>query len=139
MRAALRWTQERDLVSALRIASALYRFWETRGYAVEGRRWLDSLLAQAEREGVVLSEEMYCKALYAAADLAYAQQEYELASTLLEKIVSRLDFNEHPSEIAEAMNLQGLVALDLGDRRQGKATIDAVRRSSQTQLVKNAG
>jgi predicted ATPase/class 3 adenylate cyclase len=118
MRAALRWTQERDLVSALRIASALYRFWETRGYAVEGRRWLDGLLAQSETHLDAIPEEVYCKALYAAADLAYAQQEYHLATALLDKIVSTLDLSEHTSEIAEAMNLQGLIALDQGDRDQ---------------------
>ena len=105
MRAALRWTQERDLVSALRIASALYRFWETRGYAVEGRRWLDGLLAQAEHVRMRFPRKSTSKALYAAADLAYAQQEYDLATTLLDKIVSRLDLKEHTSEIAEAMNL----------------------------------
>jgi tetratricopeptide (TPR) repeat protein len=120
MRAALRWTQERDLVSALRIASALYRFWETRGYAVEGRRWLDSLLAQPETRLAAIPEGVYCKALYAAADLNYALQEYNLASTLLDRIGSRLDANEHPSEITEAMNLQGLIALDRGERARAQ-------------------
>ncbi len=116
MRAALRWTQERDLVSALRIASALYRFWETRGYAVEGRRWLDSLLAQAETRLDAIPEEVYCKALYATADLAQEQQEYELANRLLDRLLARLDVTEYPSEVADAINLQGLVALDLGER-----------------------
>jgi predicted ATPase/class 3 adenylate cyclase len=120
MRAALRWTQERDLVSAIRIASALYRFWETRGYAVEGRRWLDGLLARAESEGIALSDEVYSKAHIAAAYLAYAQQEYHSASTLLDQIVSRLDLEDHTPEIAEAMNLQGLVALEGGDRERAK-------------------
>jgi predicted ATPase/class 3 adenylate cyclase len=116
MRAALRWTQERDLVSSLRIASALYRFWETRGYAVEGRRWLDGLLAQAEREGVTFSEEGFGKAHIAAAYLAYVMQDYDHANTLLDKILSNVDVEEHPLEVAEAMNLQGLIALDRGDR-----------------------
>jgi predicted ATPase/class 3 adenylate cyclase len=120
MRAALRWTQERDLVSALRIASALYRFWETRGYAVEGRRWLDGLLAQAEREDIALSEEVFCKAHIAAAYLAYVQQDYDHANKLLELILSKVDAQEHSSEIAEAMNLQGLVALDRGERVRAK-------------------
>jgi predicted ATPase/class 3 adenylate cyclase len=120
MRAALRWTQERDLVSALRIASALYRFWETRGYAVEGRRWLDGLLTQAEAKSDAIPEEVYCKALYAAADLAYAQQDYGLATAFLDRILSRLSVDEHPSQVTEAMNLQGLVALDRGDRRRAK-------------------
>jgi len=116
MRAALRWTQERDLVGALRIASSLYRFWETRGYAVEGRRWLDGLLACAEQDGVTLTDEVYSKAHIAAAYLAYILQDYDYASTRLDRVVNRIDQLEHPSEVAEAMNLQGLVALDRGDR-----------------------
>jgi predicted ATPase/class 3 adenylate cyclase len=120
MRAALRWTQERDLVSALRIASALYRFWETRGYAVEGRRWLDDLLAQADRRFDAIPEEVYCRALYATADLAQEQQDYDLATTLLERLLSRLDWEEHTSLVADAINLQGLVALDRGDRTGAK-------------------
>jgi predicted ATPase/class 3 adenylate cyclase len=120
MRAALRWTQERDLVSALRIASALYRFWETRGYAVEGRRWLDGLLASAESEGIPLSEEVYSKAHIAAAYLAYVLQDYSQAGTLLDQVLESVDVREHPSEVAEALNLQGLVALDRGDREKAK-------------------
>jgi predicted ATPase/class 3 adenylate cyclase len=116
MRAALRWTQERDLVSALRIASALYRFWETRGYAVEGRRWLDSLLALAENEGITLSEEVFSKAHIAAAYLAYVLQDYDHANALLDRVHEKVNVVQHPSEIAEAMNLQGLVALDHGER-----------------------
>lgn len=120
MRAALRWTQERDLVSALRIASALYRFWETRGYAVEGRRWLDGLLAQVERESFALSKEVYSKAHIAAAYLAYVQQDYDHANTLLEKMLAKIDAQKHPSEVAEALNLQGLVALDHGERARAQ-------------------
>jgi predicted ATPase/class 3 adenylate cyclase/Tfp pilus assembly protein PilF len=120
MRAALRWTQERDLVSALRIASALYRFWETRGYAVEGRRWLDGLLTRGEERLDTIPEEVYSKALYATADLAQEQQEYDLATILLDRLLRRLDVKEHPSEVAEALNLQGLVALDRGAREYAK-------------------
>ena len=120
MRVALRWTQERDLVSALRIASALYRFWETRGYAVEGRRWLDGLLARAGNEGIVLSEEVYSKAHIAAAYLAYVLQDYDHANALLDQMVEKVDVQEHPSEVAEALNLQGLVALDRGERTRAK-------------------
>jgi predicted ATPase/class 3 adenylate cyclase len=120
MRAALRWTQQRDVVSALRIASALYRFWETRGYAVEGRRWLDGLLARVEQDNVALSEEIYSKARIAAAYLAYVQQDYDYANRLLDRMLGKVDIQEHPSEVAEAMNLQGLIALDRGDREQAR-------------------
>src|SRR5262249_44493835 len=45
-RAALAWLiGERDGTSALRMASALWRFWERRGYHREGCAWLEQALA----------------------------------------------------------------------------------------------
>lgn len=45
LRAALRWALERQPDAALRLAGALGIFWLIRGYAVEGRAWLDAALA----------------------------------------------------------------------------------------------
>jgi len=46
MRAALRWSlsDDGDKEVGLSIASALYRFWQTRGHLREGRRWMEALL-----------------------------------------------------------------------------------------------
>jgi non-specific serine/threonine protein kinase len=52
LRAALAWALESGAVEAgLRIAIALYRFWEIRGFVEEGLTWFERLIAQAD-EGI---------------------------------------------------------------------------------------
>jgi predicted ATPase/DNA-binding CsgD family transcriptional regulator len=52
LRAALAWSLSSDQIEAgLRITIALYRFWEIRGYVLEGMTWFERLLAQAD-EGI---------------------------------------------------------------------------------------
>jgi predicted ATPase/DNA-binding CsgD family transcriptional regulator len=52
LRAALAWALESGRIEAgLRIATALIRFWEIRGYVQEGLAWFEGLLAQAD-EGI---------------------------------------------------------------------------------------
>lgn len=47
-RAALGWAMETQRIDlALRLSSALWRFWELRGAISEGRRYLDAILARA--------------------------------------------------------------------------------------------
>src|SRR5439155_2207354 len=50
MRAALTWSlgAHDDTQAALRIAGALMRFWEMRGYMEEGSKWLDVALKQSD-------------------------------------------------------------------------------------------
>lgn len=51
LRAALAWALESGQIEAgLRIAIALSRFWEIRGYVQEGFSWFERLLAQADEE-----------------------------------------------------------------------------------------
>jgi predicted ATPase/DNA-binding XRE family transcriptional regulator/Tfp pilus assembly protein PilF len=45
IRAALHWTSENDIELGLRLASALWLFWELGSYVAEGRGWLAQMLA----------------------------------------------------------------------------------------------
>jgi non-specific serine/threonine protein kinase len=47
LRAALEWTAEHDADTGLRLAAALWRFWEARGHLSEGLRYLERLLQLA--------------------------------------------------------------------------------------------
>jgi predicted ATPase/DNA-binding XRE family transcriptional regulator len=73
MRAALAWALQAEAPSCLeagvRLAGALWRFWDIREHGVEGRRWLASLL---DRPGPV-APEVRALALDGAGCLAMAQ------------------------------------------------------------------
>jgi len=51
LRAALGWGVERHVEAGLRLASALWRFWEAHGYAHDGCDWLAQLLVRGETLG----------------------------------------------------------------------------------------
>jgi predicted ATPase len=66
LRAALDWLADSDESGeALRLAAALYRFWDQKRYLVEGRRRLESALRAAEHPAAARA-----KALTGAADFA---------------------------------------------------------------------
>ncbi len=82
LRAAHAWSiEQRSAAMALRLASAVQRFWTTRGLLDEGRRWLQ----QALGIDVAVPEAMRAKALVVAALLAYYQGDYEQAVLLGEE------------------------------------------------------
>jgi predicted ATPase/transcriptional regulator with XRE-family HTH domain len=82
LRAALSWAQEHGEVElGLRLAVALSRFWEIRGYLAEGRRWLTALLPGA---GIV-SPKLQAAALGGAGSLAASLGNREAAVDLLRR------------------------------------------------------
>jgi predicted ATPase/FAD/FMN-containing dehydrogenase/DNA-binding NarL/FixJ family response regulator len=62
----------------LRLAGALWPFWEKRGYWSEGRRWLDEILAESSPRSAARA-----RVLHGAATLADAQGDSDRATTLL--------------------------------------------------------
>lgn len=83
LRAALDWLivhSEAEL--ALRLGSALWRFWHMYGYWSEGRRWLEAALALPDTASSCAAR---AKALYAAGDMAYYQDDTGMARSLLEE------------------------------------------------------
>jgi DNA-binding NarL/FixJ family response regulator len=90
LRAALAWAvEQRRIEEGLRIANALVRFWEIRGYVREGLAWYERLLAQAgEDVSVVVHVNAYTFAAFLAdflgntsAPLAYGRKAVALAET----------------------------------------------------------
>jgi tetratricopeptide (TPR) repeat protein len=73
LRAALTWaTGERgEPEMALRIASALMRFWYSRGYLDEGRAWLETVLRLADAQPIALR----LKAMQGLGNLCYAKED----------------------------------------------------------------
>jgi predicted ATPase/DNA-binding CsgD family transcriptional regulator len=64
VRTALRWSLEADPSLALRLSSALWRFWYTRSYLQEGLTWLERALASTPRDAASAAARL--RALYAA-------------------------------------------------------------------------
>jgi len=75
LRAALTWSRDEDETAeaGLRLAAALWRFWDMHGYLTEGREWLEALLARPDRAPVGLRT----RALNVAGVLAHRQGDYD--------------------------------------------------------------
>jgi predicted ATPase/DNA-binding XRE family transcriptional regulator len=115
LRAALEWTlstSHYDLAG--RIAGALRRFWDARGYWSEGRRWLHLVLANSES----LTASVRANAAMGAGRLAYFQDDNQQAQTLFEESLSLYRQIEDKHGLAEV--LSGLAYLAA---RQGKHSV----------------
>ena len=79
VRAALRWAVDNDEREAgLRIASAIWRFWQQRGHFREGRRWFEQLIPGPEDAGSV-DAEVLAAAHTAAGGIVYWQNDLDQA------------------------------------------------------------
>jgi predicted ATPase/transcriptional regulator with XRE-family HTH domain len=130
VRSALTWSQGQDGLRelGLRMAGALGKFWETRGYISEGRSMLAGVLSgMAEGEATPVAG----KALSAAGRLALYPGDFQAARVSFEKslAISRLLGNK--PGIANALNNLGVVAQAQGENETARAAFAealAIRR-----------
>jgi non-specific serine/threonine protein kinase len=120
LRAALAWSlaqgegeHQEDTVPVLRLVTALSRFWEVRGYLVEGRAWLERALGLAGSERAPL--ELRADALNAAGNLAREQGDYRTAQARCEQSLAIWRELGHQRGIAITLNSLGHDARNLGD------------------------
>jgi non-specific serine/threonine protein kinase len=117
LRAALGWAiGRRDAVTAMRLGGALFRFWDTRGYYVEGRRWLEQALALDS--GAATS--VRAKALLGVGRIAYRQGDYDRVTALEEsqalfRVVGDL------AGLADSLGYLGVAVADQGDHARAAA------------------
>jgi non-specific serine/threonine protein kinase len=113
LRAALNWSTraEGDAETALRLAGALGRFWEVRGYFAEGRDALGRALAGTEQ----LRSGLRVKALWWAGALAHRQGDYEQAKKLSTESLQLSRELGDKRCIALSLNSLGIVTCDQGD------------------------
>ncbi|HZG66573.1 MAG TPA: tetratricopeptide repeat protein, partial [Herpetosiphonaceae bacterium] len=122
LRAALDWTLRTpgagpDVCElGVRLAGALWRFWEIRGHINEGRTWLT--LALAVRCDPAVSRVLSARArvLTGAGNLAWAQGAYAEARALHEQSLAQYQQLGDQHGSATALGNLGLVALSQGDR-----------------------
>jgi DNA-binding CsgD family transcriptional regulator len=106
LRAALAWTLERGEAEAvLRVAAALYPFWNFRGHLREGRRWLEE--AMATRSAMVTTS---IDGLLACAGLAAHQGDTPAARALGEEALTLAQSPDYAFGEARARYLLGIGA-----------------------------
>jgi predicted ATPase len=118
LRSAMRWAIDAGRAElALRLGSAVWRFWETRGYLTEGLQWFDE--AQSHSDSV--DRHVRAKALTAAGGLARARADLEHAASLHEASAALFREIGDRRGIALALRGIGVVARDRGDYATAKA------------------
>lgn len=119
LRAALGWTIEiEDPRMGLRLATALWRFWQMRGHIREGREWLRTLLAKSDGVDPMLR----AAGLSAAGGLAYWQVDMEAACDLYQRSLELRRATGDPLSEAE-----GLYDLGFALTVPGTPTTDIAR------------
>lgn len=112
LRAALRWLLDRGQAeAALRLAIALGWFWWTRGYHIEGWRWLEEALTSAPAADPALRT----KALIMAGLMLMYRGDVGRSKAMLEDALSLAQQRQDPVDIAEALTYLGGHAATVGD------------------------
>lgn len=113
LRTALDWlllTGEAEL--ALRLAGALWRFWQRHGDIREGRQWLEQGLAAAAPS---VPEQVKAKALWGASWLAYHQGDYTRSKALSAEHLALAQEHHDALGMRNALTGLGMAALADGD------------------------
>jgi predicted ATPase len=107
VRAVLDWSREAAdrLEAGLRLAGALWRFWDGRGHVNEGRTWLGQLLSQAPATPSVGKG----RALFAAGWLAALQESEEAGLPFADRSVAVWRELDESHGLAWALWLSGMV------------------------------
>jgi len=117
LRAALRWAMATTTTDVgLRTATNLWPFWQARGYATEGRDWLERLLAQQLAADDEPDIALRAGALSAAGNLAWKQSDYATSARQLEECLRLYRRLGDTAGIAFNLNTLGLIADDRGER-----------------------
>ncbi len=112
LRAALRWSVERGRAQeGLRLAGALWQFWQLRGHVSEGRQWLEAALGL----GTETATPERAKVLTGAGMLATHQHDYRVARAYHEQSLAIHRTLGDQWNAAVSVNDLGTVALYQGD------------------------
>ncbi len=127
LRAALQWSleqagdeeagQRREI--ALRLGGALQLFWWAHGHRSEGRTFLEGALTASE--GAEAS--VRAKALFAAANLAFVQSDYERAEAAQESLALYRELEDQPG-IGLSLRLLGQFAWVRGDLAGARSLLE---------------
>jgi tetratricopeptide (TPR) repeat protein len=120
LRAALRWSLEHALDSAVRLSGALWRFWYGHTHFTEGRQWLETVLTRHQATAVSSARHV-AKALHGAGVLSLYQNDFAAARVFLEQ--ARALHQEHgdANQLAFVLHDLGGLAQNENDYAQAAA------------------
>jgi predicted ATPase len=128
LRTALRWSLDRgEAELGLRLGSALWLFWDTRGYFREGREWLDDLLAlgqAAPAPMTPMARRALANVLDGAARMRGRHSEFSQAIEFQRRGLAVWRELRDKRGIAEALNNLGDVMHQCGDRAGAKPLVE---------------
>jgi predicted ATPase/class 3 adenylate cyclase len=122
LRAALKWAIDTGEATVVQeAASALWRFWHLRGHLVEGRRWLEEILAMpsGQRRNGHRS-----KALAAAGGIAWWQDDVDATRVFYGEALAIARELGDPAGLAKALYDRSYLAVAGGDIQSGAAMLD---------------
>ncbi|MGH2584298.1 MAG: ATP-binding protein, partial [Dehalococcoidia bacterium] len=136
LRQALAWSLSAGPPEhALRLATALLRYWGVRGHLTEGRRWFDAALAAAPSAPV----ELRAPALRSAGHLARLNGDYAQASRLMRESLALFRALGDTASVAGALNNLGMLATDMGDYERAERYLEeslrTVRRGDDRRML----
>ena len=121
LRAAIRWSRVAGEHGVrLRLAGALGRFWDFRGYWSEGRAWLEEALAAGSREPAAVR----AKAMKVLFDIVEAQGDHPAAAAGYRETLELYRQTGDESGVARCLRKLGDIALRLGDEEGGRALLE---------------
>lgn len=122
LRAGLGWclADEHGTLLGLRLGGVLAWFWEARGHAGEGRRWLEALLAR----GGDAPPDVRARALHGAGALASLQGDVDQAARLVEQSLALRRELGDEAAIAHSLNGLGIAVGARGDHTHARALFE---------------
>jgi predicted ATPase/transcriptional regulator with XRE-family HTH domain len=119
LRAALAWSQRPhgDVELGLRLAGALFLFWNARGIEIEGSTWLAGALERSRNVVPPPAAAVRAKALFTRGSLMQAQVGYEqtVAMQLLEESLALFRELRNRNGMGMALLMMGRLARNQGD------------------------
>lgn len=101
----------------LSMSTSLWRFWHTRGYLEEGRRWLEEALKHAPDA----SPEVRVRGLNGATALAWSQGDYEVARSFMDEALPLARQKGDKRLLAQILHNMGNILIPQGKYREARS------------------
>ena len=126
VRAVLRWSIDAGHADvAMRVGSAMWRYWQLRGHLAEGRRWLTEILALPAEPH---PPRLRARALMALGSITYWQNDYEPTERHYRDALEILRPLDDEEGLQEALYNVGFLSLLRRDPGASRGVFDESRR-----------